>query len=51
MSCSYADIAMAYHDNKALSYFLSLTALKKFEIKYCNEIFVAWEHVIYFPLF
>ena len=40
MSCSYADIAMAYHDRKALSYFLSPTTWKRFR----DDIFVAWEH-------
>ena len=39
MSCSYADIAMAYHDRKALSYFLSPTTWKRF----LDDIFVAWE--------
>ena len=42
MSCSYADIAMAYHDRKALSYFLIPTTWKRF----CDYIFVAWEHGI-----
>ena len=40
MSCSYADIAIAYHDRKALSYFLSPTTWKKFR----DDIFIAWEH-------
>ena len=39
MSCSYADIAMAYHDRKALKYFLSPTTWKRFR----DDIFVAWE--------
>ena len=30
MSCSYADIAMAYLERKALSYFLSPTTWKRF---------------------
>ena len=48
MSCSYADIAMAYHDRKALSYFLSPTTWKRFR----DDIFVAWEHEIdTLPLF
>ena len=34
MSCSYADIAMAYHDRKALSYFLSRTQGKGFVMTY-----------------
>ena len=42
MSYSYADITMAYHDKKALSYFLSSTTWKKFR----DDIFVAWEHGI-----
>ena len=42
MSCSYADIAMAYHDRKALSYFLSSTTWKRFR----DDTFVAWEHGI-----
>ena len=40
MSCSYADIAMAYHDRKALSYFLSPTTWKRFrgwENQICYE--------------
>ena len=40
MSCSYADIAMAYHDRKALSYFLSPTTWKRFR----DDIFAAWGH-------
>ena len=40
MSCSYADIAIAYHVRKALSYFFSPTTWKKFH----DDIFVAWEH-------
>ena len=47
MSCIYAYIVMGYHDSKVLIYFLSPTALKRFS----NEIFVTWEHVIYFLLF
>ena len=37
---SYADIAMTYHDRKALSYFLSHTTWKGFR----DDIFVALEH-------
>ena len=40
MFCSYADIAMAYYDRKALSYFLSPTTWKRF----CDDILVALEH-------
>ena len=40
MCSSYADIAMAYHGRKTLSYFLSPTTWKGF----CEDIFVAWEH-------
>ena len=40
MSSSYADIAMAYHDRKTLSFFLSPTTWKRFR----EDIFVAWEH-------
>ena len=40
ISCSYADIAMAYHGRKTLSYFLSPTTWKQF----CDDIFIAWEH-------
>ena len=42
MSCSYADIAMAYHDKKALSYFLSPATWKRFR----DDTFVVWEHGI-----
>ena len=42
MPCSYADIAMAYHNKKALSYFLSPTTWKRFR----DNVFVAWEHGI-----
>ena len=37
MSCSYTDIAIAYHDRKTLTYFLSLTTWKGFR----EDIFVA----------
>ena len=48
MSCIYADIAMAYHYRKALSYFISPTTWKRFR----DDIFVAWEHEIdTLPLF
>ena len=40
MSCSYTDIAMAYHGSRALRYFLSSTTWKKFR----DNIFLAWEH-------
>ena len=40
MSCSYADMAMAYHDRKVLSYFLSPRTWKRFH----DDIFVAWKH-------
>ena len=40
MFCSYANIVMAYHDRKALSYFLSPTTWKRFR----DNVFVAWEH-------
>ena len=40
MCCSYADIAMAYHDRKTLGYFLRPTTWKRFR----DDIFVAWEH-------
>ena len=40
MSCSCADLAMAYHDRKALSYLLSPITWKRFH----DDIFVAWEH-------
>ena len=40
MSCSYADIAMAYHGRKALIYFLSPTTWKRFR----DDIFAAWGH-------
>ena len=30
MTCSYSNIAMVYHDRKALSYFLSPTTWKRF---------------------
>ena len=40
MSCSYANIAVAYHDRIALSYFLSPTTQKRFQ----DKIFVVWEH-------
>ena len=42
MSCSYADIAIAYYDKKAFSYFLSPTTWKRFH----DYIFVACEHRI-----
>ena len=42
MSCSYANLAMAYHDRKALSYLLSPTTWKRFR----DDIFVAWEQVV-----
>ena len=40
MSCSYEDIAMASHDRKVLSQFFSPATWKRF----CDDIFVAWEH-------
>ena len=40
MSCSYTDLAMAYHDRKALNYLLSPTTWKRFR----DDIFAAWEH-------
>ena len=40
MSRPYEDIAMAYHDRKVLSQFLSPTTWKRF----CDDIFVPWEH-------
>ena len=40
MSCSYTDIAMTYHDRKALSYFLGPTTWKRF----LDDLFLAWEH-------
>ena len=40
MSCSCADIAMAYHDSKVLSYFLIHKTWKMF----LDDIFVNWEH-------
>ena len=40
MSFSYAGIAMADHDSKAISFFLNPATWKRF----CDDIFVAWEH-------
>ena len=42
MFCSYADVAIAYHDKKALSYFLRSTTWKRFR----DDISAAWEHGI-----
>ena len=40
MSCSYADIAMADFDKKALEYHLSPTTWKRFR----DDVFVLWPH-------
>ena len=40
MSCYYADIAVAYHVRKVLSYFFIPATWKRFR----DDIFVAWEH-------
>ena len=40
MSCSYADLALATFDNRALPYNCSLTAWKRF----WYDIFLVWSH-------
>ena len=40
MSCSYADLALASYDSKALAFDLSPTMWKMF----CDDVFVVWTH-------